>query len=142
MRTAIKATGRSAASSKVATGAPRISILSWKGSESNVNEQPSSPRWSGGASPGAPMPHHSPAERLLQESDRRTGHAVMRIEMRPGSDEAFARGLEPGQQPGNRIAVGIGPAAYGIHRAGDGAIVFADRSMLPVIVPPGVFEPH
>src|SRR5947199_10667182 len=49
---------------------------------------------------GALQPVIPPAERLLQESDRWTGHAVMRIEMRPGSDEAFARALSPANSRG------------------------------------------
>src|SRR4029434_2366415 len=83
-----------------------------------------------------------PTQRLLQESDSRTGHSVVRIEMSPRSDEAFARDLESRQEPGNRVAVGIGPAADGIHGAGDGTVVFAHRAVFPVIVAPGMLEPH
>src|SRR5215813_3122151 len=75
---------------------------------------------------GALQPVIPPAERLLQESDGRTRHAVVRIKMGPGSDEALARGAEASQEPGNRVAVGIGPTADGIHSTGYGAVVFAD----------------
>src|SRR5262245_66667639 len=72
---------------------------------------------------GALQPVIPPAKRLLQESDGRTRHAVVRVEMGPGSDEALARSAEPGQEPGNRAAVGIGPTADGMHSAGYGAVV-------------------
>src|SRR2546422_4286100 len=83
-----------------------------------------------------------PAQRLLQESDGRTGHAVVRIEMCPRTDQAFAGTLERGQQRGNRVVVGIGPTAYGIDWAGDSAVVFTHGSMFPVIIPLAMFEPH
>src|SRR5215475_4326784 len=75
---------------------------------------------------GALQPVVPPAERLLQESDGRTRYAVVRIKMGPGSDEALARSAESGQEPGNRVAVGIGPTADSIHSTGYGAVVFAD----------------
>src|SRR5262249_37494625 len=91
---------------------------------------------------GALQPVIPPAERLLQESDGRTRHAVVRIKMGPGSDEALARGAEASQEPGNRVAVGIGPTADGIHSTRYGAVVFADSAVLPEIAARGMFEPH
>src|SRR5215467_10175623 len=66
----------------------------------------------------------------------------MRVKMRPWADETFTRDLEPSQQPRNRVAVSIGPTADGIDWASDGAIVLANRAVLPVLIPMLMFEPN
>src|SRR2546423_1694583 len=87
------------------------------GSLSKVSERASSARW-------------SPA---------RSGE--MRIAVRPGPDQPLARRLEVLEQAGNRVAVGIAPAADGEHRAFDRIPVLAHRAVPPVGVSALVPEP-
>src|SRR5678816_2990509 len=66
----------------------------------------------------------------------------MGVEMSPWPDETFTRDFEPSQQPRNCVAVSIGPAADGVDRAGDRAVVLADGAMLPVIISVRMAEPN
>src|SRR5204862_119517 len=82
-----------------------------------------------------------PAKRLLQETDRGPGHAVVRIDVPPGADQAFARTAETGEEARDRIRVRVGPTADRVNRAGDRAVVFAHRPVLPVAVATRVADP-
>ena len=90
----------------------------------------------------AAQPLVPPAHRLLQKADRRAGHAVVRKEVRPRPDQALLRALQAREQARDRVRVAVRPAADRIDRAADGAVVLADRAVLPVVVAPLVLHPE
>ena len=83
-----------------------------------------------------------PAQALLQEADRRAGFAVLREGVRPRADEALARAGQPLDQPRDRVAVAVGPAADRVHGDVDRLVVLAHRALAPVGVAALVGEPR
>ena len=83
-----------------------------------------------------------PAQALLQEADRRAGLAVLREGVRPRADEALARAGQALDQPRDRVAVAVGPAADRVHRDVDRLVVLAHRALAPVGVAALVGEPR
>src|SRR6218665_1619793 len=61
-----------------------------------------------GVSPAPP-----PFTPLLQKADGRTGHGILRVDMRPGSDQALGWHLEMGQQAEYGVRVAIRPTSHG-----------------------------
>ena len=80
-------------------------------------------------------------ERVLEEADRGTGHALVRVGVTPGPDEAAARRAESREQARDRVRVGVGPAAHRVHGARDRGVVLADRALAPVVVAQRVAQP-
>src|SRR5262249_28083917 len=76
-----------------------------------------------------------------QETDLRAGQCKVRIRMRPRPDETLARYRQSLEQARNRIRVGIGPTADGVHRALDRLVSLAYRSMLPITITSLVPQP-
>ena len=83
-----------------------------------------------------------PAHGFLQVADGGPRHAVVRIDVTPGTNDAEPRDFESLEQPGNRVRITVGPAADGKHRTGDGAEVHTHGAMLPVVVETLVLEPQ
>ena len=67
------------------------------------------------------QPAVPPAQRLLQEADRRLGHGEMRIFVDPGADDALGRRGDARDQPRHGVLVGVAPAADGERRGLDRA---------------------
>jgi hypothetical protein len=82
-----------------------------------------------------------PSQDFLQESDLRTGQRKVRIGMRPGSDEAFARHREMFEQTRDCVLVAVGPTADRVDRALDRGVVLAHRPPPPEVVAPLVAQP-
>src|SRR6056297_1659261 len=61
-----------------------------------------------------------------KKPDGRAGMAHMRIKMAPGADKSFARNIEVGQKPENRVGVAVRPPADRHDRAFNSGIVFTD----------------
>src|SRR6185312_154955 len=93
--------------------------------------------------PGVPplQPLVPPAQALLQEADLRAGAGEVRVLVRPRADQALGRRFQVGEQAGDGVGVGVGPAADGVGGGLDRAIVLADRAMLPIIVAQLVLQP-
>src|SRR5262249_18832070 len=87
-------------------------------------------------------PRVPPAERLVEEPDRRPRGTGVRIEVAPRADQSFARDGEPGQQAGDPVGVRGGPPADGVQGTGDAPVVLAPRAVPPVGVAPLVAEPE
>ncbi len=83
-----------------------------------------------------------PADAFAQEVDRRAGAAVLRIDVRPGADEAEARHLQVLDQARHRVGIGVAPAAHRQDGALDRVPVFADRAVAPIGVAALVGEPQ
>ncbi|CAH0326404.1 hypothetical protein SRABI106_04642 [Rahnella aquatilis] len=83
-----------------------------------------------------------PAHGFLQETDRRFRRAILRIDMRPRTENGAAWHFQIVHQAEHCIAVGICPAADGHHRTLNGGPVFAHRTMLPVCVAQRMFHPQ
>ena len=81
------------------------------------------------------------SEAVLQETDRRAGHAEMGIEMGPGADQRLFRSAEMFHQAKDRVGIAVGPAADRIDRALDGVVILTDRAMAPIVVAALVAEP-
>jgi hypothetical protein len=65
----------------------------------------------------------------------------MRIGVRPRPDETLARHRQAREQARNCILVGIGPAAHGVNRTLNRAVILAHRTALPVRIAPLVLQP-
>ena len=87
----------------------------------------------------APVP---PAQRLLQEADGRAGLAQVRVLVRPRPDQPLAADLRQRRdQAEHGVAVAVGPAGHGVHRAADRGVVLAHGAVLPVVVAALVLQP-
>ena len=82
-----------------------------------------------------------PAQRLLQEADRRARRDVVRERVRPRADQPLARPGQALEQAQDAVGVAVGPAADGVDGDLDGGVVLADRAVLPVGVAALVREP-
>src|SRR5262245_53603296 len=72
------------------------------------------------------QPMVKPTQHLLQKTDLRSGQGKMRIAMRPRTDEALARHLQPLEQAWNGVLIGVRPATDGIHGTLDRRVILAD----------------
>ena len=82
-----------------------------------------------------------PAQRLLQEADRRIGNREVRILVHPRPQQRLLGAGEVLHHPRDRIDVRIPPAADHVDRRFDIGVALADRAMLPVVVPVLVVQP-
>src|SRR5205823_14037661 len=83
-----------------------------------------------------------PSPRLLEEADRRSGYAVVRVVVAPRSDETLPRRAQPREETGNRVRVGVRPPADRVDGARDPLEILAHRAVLPVGVTALMPEPH
>src|SRR5262249_8960243 len=82
-----------------------------------------------------------PTQHFLKKPDLRAGKCEMRISMRPGSDESFARDFQSLEQARNGVLISVGPTADGVYRTLDRVIILAYRSVPPITVAPLMLQP-
>ncbi len=77
--------------------------------------------------PVIPPPH-----RFLQKADGRPGPTSIRILVRPRTDDAATRHVEPVQNGYDGVGVSVGPTTDHQHGTTNRRVVFADRTVPPI----------
>src|SRR5260370_10854231 len=88
------------------------------------------------------QPAVPPLHGFLQKTDRRSGYAVVRIDMRPRSDQTLPGHLQAIHQAEHGVRITVGPASDRKHRALDSGPVLAYRTMTPVVVTVRMLHPE
>ncbi len=82
-----------------------------------------------------------PPAHLLEGPIQAHGFGQPRIGVAPGPDQPLARDLEVGEQPADRVGIGVLPAAHHIGRDLDGRPVQGHRAPPPIVIEGLMFQP-